>query len=218
MDLLSSHSEPESLAQVIERLGSIPLHRVRVNPPPGLAVEADVLGRDNGNKRLCELADGVLVDKEPGFYKSVLGAVFVGKLEGFVYDRGLGITLGPGAPIRLAPGLIRMPEASFLSWQHFPGRKLPAGSILNAAPDFVLDILTSGNTPGEMARKLREYLAAGVQLIWYLAPVSRSVAVHRADGTTAVVTEGGTLEGEDVMPGFSLPLRDWFAAAGDLKD
>lgn len=214
----SNSGEPETRADLIERLGSVPLHRIRLDPPPGTAAEADVLTRDDGNKRLCELVDGVLIDKEPDFYKSVLGAVLVGRLEGFVHARDLGITLGPALPVRLAPGLVRMPEASFRSWRHFPGRRLPRTEFLEKSPDLTVNILTTGNTPAEMARKLREYLDAGVRLIWYLDPVSRSATVYRADGTTAMVPESGSLDGEDVVPGFSLALREWFLAAGEQED
>jgi len=209
---------PDVPADLAARLGSIPPHRIRLDPRPGAAVDADVLKRDNGNKRLCELVDGVLIDKEPNFYKSVLGAVLVGKLWDFAEVHDLGIVLGPATPYRLAPGLVRMPDVSFCSWLHFPGRLLPRDPILYLAPDVAVEILTTGNTAAEMDRKRREYLDAGVRLIWNLDPVSRSVAVHRADGTTMAINEEGTLDGEDVVPGFSLPLRDWFANAGEQED
>src|SRR5437763_15034566 len=68
----------ETLRDLVDRLGDIPLERIRFHPAPGTATEADVLARPDGVKRLCELVDGVLVEKAPDFYGSALSAVFIG--------------------------------------------------------------------------------------------------------------------------------------------
>src|SRR5438876_486092 len=75
---------PETLADLHRRLGGIPLERIRCQPPPGTAKEEDVLLRPNGEKRLFELVDGVLVEKPMGFYESRLAAVLIYLLEGFL--------------------------------------------------------------------------------------------------------------------------------------
>ena len=53
-----------TLAEVVERLGSVPLERIPSVPAPGTATEADVFRRPGGEKRLYELVDGVLVEPE----------------------------------------------------------------------------------------------------------------------------------------------------------
>ena len=122
-------SAPGTLADLHERLGSIPLHRIRCQPAPGTATEADVLIHFNGEKRLCELVDGVLVEKPMGYYESRLAACLIGFLEHFLDVHDLGIVLGADATLRLAPGLVRLPDVSFISWEHFPNRELPAEPI-----------------------------------------------------------------------------------------
>jgi hypothetical protein len=63
----------ESLADLVERLGGIPLDRIRMRPPPGTATEEDVLAAlEAPRKRICELIDGVLVEKAMGYSESVL--------------------------------------------------------------------------------------------------------------------------------------------------
>lgn len=64
---MSTETTPvEMLADLLERLGQIPLARLQVQPPPGTATEQDVLVPSPGRDRLCELVDGVFVEKAMG--------------------------------------------------------------------------------------------------------------------------------------------------------
>ena len=68
--------------------------------------------------------------------------------------------------IRLAPGLIRIPDVSFISWHRLPGRTIPHEAILSTAPDLAVEVLSPGNTQREMQAKLKEYfdgMPAGTQ-------------------------------------------------------
>jgi hypothetical protein len=57
-----SLSPPETVAELLERLGGIPLDRIRMQPPPGTATAEDAERlREGDPKILCELIDGVLV-------------------------------------------------------------------------------------------------------------------------------------------------------------
>ena len=112
----------ETLADLHRRLGEVPLCRIRMHPAPGTATEADVLMRPNGEKRICELVDGVLVEKPLGYYESLLAGILVGLLSHFLEQHDLGFLLLPDATLRPAPGLVRLPDISFVSWNHFPDR------------------------------------------------------------------------------------------------
>src|SRR5438105_3865279 len=136
----------ETVADLLEHLGAIPPGRVRFFPPPGTATEKDVLARPDGVKRLCELVDGVLVEKPCGFYESRLAVVLIHRLGEFVDLHDLGIVLGPDATLRLRSGLVRLPDVSFISWDHFPGRLLPAEPVPNLAPDLAVEVLSASNT------------------------------------------------------------------------
>jgi Uma2 family endonuclease len=79
------------------------------------------------------------------------------------------------------------------------------------APDLAVEILSPSNTPGEMRGKRDDDFRAGVSLVWEIDPRTRTVAVyHRAETTDAVLTIADTLDGEQVLPGFTLPLADLF--------
>ncbi|MCC2670294.1 MAG: hypothetical protein K0Q72_2765, partial [Armatimonadetes bacterium] len=125
--------------------------------------------------------------------------------------------MGADATLRLAPGLVRLPDVSFVSWARFPDRELPAEPVPDLAPDLAVEILSQGNTVAEMDRKRSEYFAAGCRLVWYVDPAVRRVRVYTAVDCCTEVDEHGTLDGGAVLPGFSLEVATWFAAAGRRK-
>jgi len=204
----------ETLDDLLHRLGRVPLHRIRLHPPPGTATEADVLVYPHGEKRLCELVDGVLVEKPMGYYESLLAGVLIQLLRNFLDERDLGIVLAPDGALRLAPGLVRIPDVCFISWERFPNRDLPAEPIPDLAPDLAVEVLSESNTEAEMERKLQEYFAAGTRVVWYVEPEPRTVRVYTNPSDVRLVGEAETLDGGTVLPGFQLKVREWFDRAG----
>jgi Uma2 family endonuclease len=207
----------ETLADLHERLGYVPLERIRLHPAPGTAREEDVLARSDGVKRLCELVDGVLVEKPKGYYESRLAVTLIYFLERFLEKRDLGIVLGADGTVRLEPGLVRIPDVAFFSWRRFPRRRLPAEPIPDLIPDLAVEILSTTNTPKEMARKRREYFAGGCRLVWEVYPDDRIVRVYTSPEKFTELKEKDIVDGARVLPGFSLSIADWFNRAGQKK-
>jgi hypothetical protein len=78
----------------------------------------------------------------------------------------------------------------------------------------VIEAEARSNTSREMERKLREYFAAGVRLVWYIDPATRIAQVYTsADSQPERIDEDGALDGGEVLPGFRLSIREWFARA-----
>jgi Uma2 family endonuclease len=201
----------DNLEDLLERLGNIPLARVRMAPPPGLATEADVLEAERTQNKLCELVDGVLVEKAMGYCESLL-AILLGRiLLDFVEPRNLGLVSGADGSMRLFPGLVRIPDVAFASWDRFPDRKVPTEPIPSLAPDLVIEVLSESNTKREMERKRGEYFSSGVRLLWEIDPVPRIVTVYTPDGGVAVLDSSQVLDGADVLEGFTLKLSDLFS-------
>ena len=196
-------------ADLLERFGPMPAERIRTSPPPGTATEQDVINMEERESRLCELADGVLVAKALGVYESFLAMEIGGLLREFLKRNGLGFVVGADGMMRLAPGLVRIPDVSFVSWNQLPGRRVPRVPIADLAPELAIEVTSASNTAQEMERKLQEYLAAGVRLVWYVLPLSQEVRVYTA-GQHDVLTIDQELSGGDVLPGFVLPLRQLF--------
>lgn len=213
MNASTSTSPIENLAELVERLGSIPLERIRFRPSPGTATEQDVLARPGGEKRLCELVDGVLVEKPMGYYEARLALILGSILDAFAKEHQLGIVVGADATTRLQPGLVRLPDVSFVARSRLPQGKVPREPVPELPPDLAVEIISRGNTPQEMDRKLHEYFTAGVQLVWYVYPERRTVRVYTHPGHYAELGETEQLVGEDVLPGFRLSIADWFDQA-----
>ena len=207
----TSPPEIENLGELLVRLGNIAPERIRFNPPPGTATVEDVLSIERRENRLCELVDGVLVEKVMGYAESWIAAIIANALNGFVLPRDLGAVTGPDGMIRFPNNLVRMPDVAFAFWHRFPDGKLPDEGAPEIVPDLAVEVLSKGNTTAEMQRKLHEYFAAGVQLVWFVDPKSRKVTVYRTLTQAKVVAEDGVLDGGKVLPGFKLPVASLFA-------
>jgi Uma2 family endonuclease len=203
-------TEPLTVAELLEQLGNIPAHRVRLRPPPGQATEADVLAVHDRENRLCELVGGVLVEKAMGYRESLIATMLCHLLWDFLGRHPLGVVAGADGTLRLAPGLVRIPDVSFISWERMPGRMVPRAAIPHLGPDLAVEILSASNTPAEMARKVAEYFDAGARLVWIIDPETRTATVYAPPQQSTIVTEDDTLDGGDVLPGFAAPLRALF--------
>jgi Uma2 family endonuclease len=198
------------LLDLLAQLGDIPPHRVLMRPYPGTATEQDVIDLNVHRDRLCELIDGVLVEKAVGYVESKLTMILVAFLVIFVRQHDLGDVTGPDGTLRLLPGRVRIPDIAFISWDRLPNRESPKKPIPDLVPDLAVEVLSESNTKKEMAIKLQEYFAAGVRLVWYVEPEARTVRVYTAPDRSTLLTEEQTLDGGDVLPGFALPLRELF--------
>ena len=207
-------SQPiNTLGDLLHRLGDIPADRVRFRPTPGEATEQDCFDAQRRFGVLCELIDGTLVEKTMGLYESVLAGIIIRLLGEFVSPRRLGIVAVPDGMFRVGPDQIRMPDASFTSWS-----RLPADYSNNAAadlsPDLAIEILSPSNTANEMARKRREYFARGTGLMWMINPAARTVAIYiDTEGEPTISNVDQSVDGGDVLPGFSFSIRQLFEEA-----
>jgi Uma2 family endonuclease len=200
-----------TVADLLEHLGGVPADRVRMVPQPGTATEQDLLDVQARTDRMCELIDGVLVEKTMGYLESLLAMAIGASLRAFVQKDNLGIVLGADGTLRIFAGQVRVPDVSFISWSRFAGGRLPDVPIPAVAPDLAVEVLSAGNTEAEMQRKLRDYFAAGVRLVWYIDPRSRTAMSFVGPEQSTVLNETDSLSGGDVLPGFQLSLRELFA-------
>jgi Uma2 family endonuclease len=208
--LETAHETAETVADLLEQLGGVAPARVRLKPLPGTATEADLIAASLRGDCLCELVDGVLAEKVMSYRESLLAGLILSLLRAWVYPRNLGLVSGEAGMMRLFPGLVRIPDVGYVSWDRVPGRRVPTEPIAGFAPDLAVEVLSEGNTPGEMARKRREYFAAGVRLVCLIDPATRTATVFTALDQATLLSEQDTLDGGDVHPGFALRLRDVF--------
>ena len=208
----------KTLADILAEIGDVPLDRVRGFPPLGTATEADVIReRESPERRLCELIDGILVEKAMGAKESIL-AMEIGRLIGnHVQAHRLGVILGPDGMLRLFPGLVRIPDVSFIPWTQIPGRRWPNTPIPEIPPDLAVEVLSPSNTPGEIRLKLREYFQSGTRLVWVVDPKKQTARIYTAPESFQAVGKSGSLDGGEVLPGFQLSLPKLFGTLSDMN-
>jgi Uma2 family endonuclease len=197
--------------ELAERFGPIPMNRIVTSPAPGLATEDDVIERNDRENRLFELVDGILVEKTMGAPESMLALEIGALLLAFVKQRKLGVVLGADGLLKLAPGLIRIPDVAFLSKAKFPRGRFPRESAWPLAPDLAIEVISEGNTKKEMNEKLHDYFMAGAKLVWYVYPKQRQVEVFTGPEAKRIVKDDQILDGGDVLPGLEINLRELFA-------
>jgi len=202
-----------TIADLLARLGDVPASRVRLYPTPGTATETDVIRVLDHENRPCELVEGTLLEKPVGYDESEIAVTIIILVGSFVRRHKLGSVTGPDGTIRLFPGLVRIPDVAFTSWDRLPGRKRPKVPIPHLVPDLVVEVLSKSNTKREMDRKLREYFEAGVRAVWMVNPKKRTVRLHTALEQSILLNENQSLDGGTVLPGFAVRVSDLF-----LKD
>ncbi len=199
----------DTLADVLHALGDIPPDRILWNPFPGTATEADQI-RICESQTLVELLDGILVEKAMGYRESLMASTLLMIIGAFVRPRKLGVVAGADAIMRMRDGRNRLPDVSFTSWENVPTNDAHLQSVADFAPDLAVEVLSDGNTKSEIARKRDDFFAAGTRLVWIIEPDDRTVAVYTDAETFTLLRESDTLTGGEVLPGFELPLSEFF--------
>ena len=213
MAMITSTPNPDdwSVADMLTQLGGVSPERICLTAAPGKATEEDLLAFQARSGRICELIDGVLVEKIMGAPEALLAGfilhLFWQHLE--VHDEG--VVLAPDGLLRILGRQIVVPDVAFIRWERFANRQVPREQVFPVAPDLAIEILSPGNTKAEMSRKLRDYFTAGVRLVWYIDPDSRTARAYTAEDDGIEFVPTGVLSAGDVLPGFELPLARLFA-------
>ena len=73
-----------------------------------------------------------------------------------------------------------------------------------------MEVLSPEDRAMDVTQKLREYFAIGVRLVWVADPAAHVVFVHRSVTDVRELKEGDILTGDDLLPGFELPVAEIF--------
>ena len=211
MTIATRLDEFETIGDLLQALGGIGPTRVRFRPTPGTATEADLVAVNARKQGICELVDGVLVAKPMGKLESILAGAILAILREFVLAHNLGIITAPDGMMRLGPNTWRAPDVAFSAWARIPVGPLTEKSLAAVVPDLAIEVLSPSNTKSEMARKRREYFAAGVRLVWEVDLPSRTVAVYQDPRNGTRRDASMSLEAPEILPGFRLAISDLFA-------
>jgi Uma2 family endonuclease len=200
------------MGDLLRRVPGVAPDRIRLHPEPGTATVADVVEIERTEGKLCELVDGILVEKVMGYPESLLAVYLITVLNTFVMSRKLGLVAGADGMMELFPGRIRIPDVSFIRWDRVPGDTAPTEPVPALAPNLAVEVLSKSNTRAEMDAKRLDYFNSGAELVWEVEPKSKTVTVYKSLSDSQVLHVGDTLMGDPALPGFSLSLAELFTA------
>lgn len=159
-----------------------------------------------------ELIDGELVEVAPASDEpSSIGVAIASFLFQHVRTARLGRVYGADGGFVLFPdrATVLAPDAAFVRAERAPQgearKRFP-----HLAPDLVVEVLSPSDRASEVVAKLELYQEAGVPLIWLVDPEKRTVTVIASGRPVAVLKPEDTLDGGDILPGFTVPVAEIF--------
>ena len=130
-------------------------------------------------------------------------------LGAFVVPRNLGTLLASDTGILLErdPDTVREPDVAFISSEKLPiDEDVPGYSEI--VPDLVVEVASPSDSLVEVGRKARMWMDHGVGQVWVAHPGTNTIDVYRRNGSIVTLTEDDTLDGGDVLPGFTCQVSD----------
>jgi Uma2 family endonuclease len=108
------------------------------------------------------------------------------------------------------PDTVRAPDIAFIRSDHLPDDE-PRETYWPGAPDLAVEVVSPGDTVGEVGEKVRDWLDAGSMAVWVVDPRAQTITVYRSPTDIDILTVKDELEGGDVVPGFRCAVAEVFA-------
>ena len=155
-----------------------------------------------------ELSRGRLIRTAPASWLPGVVSAHINELvNAYVREHGLGFCADAQTGYQLsdAPDSVRAPDLGFVRAERVSRDNLPT-RFFPGPPDLAVEVKSPTDRMADVLQKIGEYLDAGVRLVWFFNPERRSAIVFRPDGSVTLLQADDELDGEDVLPGFRLPL------------
>jgi len=158
-----------------------------------------------------ELIKGEIIYLMPtGLLHGIIEFAIAAILRNFVQLHQLGYVFGGETGIYIArePDTVRGVDAAYISHERFA--QIKSTSYLDVAPELVVEVMSPDDSWTEINDKIEEYFAIGVVLIWIVNPKRKQVHVYHSLTTLEILRLNDTLTGDEVLPGFAVPLTELF--------
>lgn len=158
-----------------------------------------------------ELVRGKVVRMSPtSFVHGLVQGEIYYALRSYVAENPSGrVTVESGVIVELGPGTVRGPDVAYWSFATLPVDRTPI-VFAEIAPDLVAEVVSPTNSRKHVTTKVREYLQAGSRLVWVVEPEDRTVTIYTEPGNGTVLWDDAVLTATEILPGFSVPVRDFF--------
>ena len=159
-----------------------------------------------------ELSRGELVPMTPvGLQHSAIVGRLGKLLSNFVDEKQLGIVgMEGGFKLKREPDTLRAPDIHFVSKVRIEKEGITQ-KFADYPPDLAVEVLSPEDTASEIQKKVEEYLAGGVPLVWVVDPATKTVTVYRSLQDIKMLSADQQLDGGEVLPGFRAQVAEIFA-------
>jgi len=177
-------------------------------------ITAEELLRMHSDGSRCELVRGELRKIAPAGYEH--GGIIMNistPLDQYVRANNLGRVYAAetGFVISSDPDTVRAPDVAFVTLDRIPAER-PSRGYFPGAPDMAIEVVSPGDTFAEVEEKVLDWLSAGTRMVVTVNPRSRIVTVYRSLTGIVALTTQDTLQGADIVPGWSIPVAEIFEA------
>jgi Uma2 family endonuclease len=189
-------------------------HPVASNPRRLRAADVPNIPVDDPLVSGYELVDGELVPVMPSYRRHSWCRFEIAKqMSAFVEERGGGdVYLDVWCRLKLPydPERLRAPDVAYFTTGAIEATE--SRGIFEILPELVIEVFSETNErkPGDFQRRMRDYMDAGVPLVWVIYPDQGIAISSRPDGTARIARDGDVLDAEEVLPGFNLDLGELF--------
>ncbi len=146
---------------------------------------------------------------EHGVITSRLGV----RLELFVEQQNLGIVCAAetGFYLEKEPDTVKAADISFYTWERIPMNDIPKG-YGDSPPDLAVEVMSPNDNFIKTEKKALSYLEKGSKMVWVIYPKEQTVTIYRKESKKAL-KKTDVLDGEDVIPGFSVNVAEIFPSS-----
>ncbi len=131
------------------------------------------------------------------------------RLANWAETDGTGLVFDSSTEFMLPNGAKRSPDVSWLRrvrWEALT--EVQQNGFAPLCPDFVVELRSQQDRLATLQEKMQEYLATGAQLGWLIDPLEKCVHIYRSKQTVETRDDPASLDGEAVLPGFVLDVRE----------
>ncbi len=159
-----------------------------------------------------ELVRGRLIEMAPASWgRGMSGSNALLIIGNFVREHKLGrvFTAETGFTLSRDPDSVRAPDVAFVATDRIPTSARRSG-FFDGAPDLAVEIISPNDSFSELSEKIDEYLAAGTRIVWVIDDRRKTITVYANNAPPTVLPIDARLTGGDLLPGFDVPVQQFF--------
>ena len=160
-----------------------------------------------------EFVDGELKEREVSYLSNYVASEISFVLKLHTKPRELGWVSSEGVSLQCFaddPEKVRRADVAFHSLDTLSDDEATTQGHCRVVPDFVVEVISPNDMFYKVGKKLKEWLKAGVKLVWLVDPDEKTLYAYYADGTSKLFNMGDTITAAPVLPEFAQPLADFF--------